>query len=154
MAPRQSSLALTEDPPDADDAVSVEGRETRSPTAEDHFAAQCRQFQLPAPERQFPFAKATHQRMWRFDFSWRQLMVAVEIEGVVPRKLPSGLLVMAGRHGSVKGVIEDMVKYNTAVELGWWVLRFPPKFVTAKRSKVAIETTIRVLAARGWKGAA
>lgn len=117
------------------------------PDAEDVFFAQCRVYGVPEPERQHTFALASHQRRWKFDFCWRAFMVAVEIEGIVPRKLPSGLLVMAGRHGSVKGVIEDMEKYNTAGLLGWTVLRFPPKYVKPRR---AIQTTMRLLSARGW----
>lgn len=117
------------------------------PNAEDMFAAQCRVYRLPEVERQHTFAKATHQRLWKFDFCWRAYMVAVEIEGIVPRRLPSGLLVMAGRHGSVKGVIEDMEKYNTAAILGWSILRFPPKYVKPRR---AIERTMQLLAAHGW----
>ena len=116
--------------------------------AEELFAKQCVVYRLPVPERQLQFARATHQRGWKFDFAFRDHMVAVEIEGITPRKLASGLLVMAGRHGSVKGVIEDMEKYNTAGLLGWTVLRFPPKYVKPRR---AVEMTMRVLATRGWE---
>jgi hypothetical protein len=142
---RQGVLGLTEWDVGADFEPSEGPGKVDS--AEDLFASQCRSFMLPMPERQVLFAKASHGRMWRFDFCWRQYMVAVEIEGIVPRRLPSGMLVMAGRHGSVAGVIEDMEKYNTAALLGWTVLRFPPKYVKPKK---AIEATMRVLAVRGW----
>ena len=117
-------------------------------TAEDQFAAQCRALKLPPVERQHVFAKEATGRLWRFDFAWRNYWLAVEIEGIVPRRLPTGQVVVGGRHGSVAGIIEDMEKYNTAALLGWTVLRFPQKYV---RPKHAVEMTMRVLAARGWR---
>ncbi len=51
-------------------------------------------------------------RMWRFDFAWPQIKLAVEIEG-------------RGRHQSFVGFNKDIEKYNEAVRLGWRVLRFP-----------------------------
>lgn len=143
-AARQRELKLTE----WDDLGAPSEGPGKTEGAEDLFAAQCRTFMLPAAERQHLFAKASHGRKWRFDFCWRAYMVAVEIEGLVPRRLPGGQLVVAGRHGSVAGIIEDMEKYNTAALLGWTVLRFPQKAVKPKQ---AIETTMRVLATRGWR---
>lgn len=145
-ARRQRSLKLTEwDEHELGEPIAGPGKEDGP---EDLFAAQCRAYCLPTVERQHLFAKATHGRHWRFDFCFRAHMLAVEIEGLVPRRLPSGLMVVAGRHGSIKGIIEDMDKYNTAALLGWTVLRFPQKYVKPKR---AIEVTLRVLAARGWR---
>lgn len=114
---------------------------------EELFESQCRQFRLPTVERQVLFAKAAIGRLWRFDFAWRAYLLAVEIEGIVPRRIGKELVV-GGRHGSVAGIIEDMEKYNAAIALGWSVLRFPQKYVKPER---AIETTMRVLAARGWE---
>jgi hypothetical protein len=113
---------------------------------EEDFDYQCRQFNLPQWVRELRFAKDIG-RQWRFDFAFRDYWLAVELEGLVPQRL-GGQLVVTGRHGTVAGIIGDMEKYNTAALLGWTVLRFPVKYV---RSRDAVEMTMRVLAARGWK---
>jgi very-short-patch-repair endonuclease len=51
-------------------------------------------------------------RLWRFDFAWPALKLAVEIDG-------------RGRHQTVAGVRADLEKHNAAQTLGWCVLRFP-----------------------------
>lgn len=142
---------------------------SRSARAEDEFATQCRQYQLPpfmAKPKQCYFAKAHNGRLWRFDFAWPQFKVAVEIEGLVVRKLYEryealdennktviryrDVLAVTGRHASVNGFREDCEKYNTAALLGWTVLRFEQKLV---RPGDAMEVTIRMLSAKGWSGA-
>lgn len=54
-------------------------------------------------------------RRWRFDFAWREQLLAVEIEG--------GTYVNGG-HNRGKKYAEDCEKYNAAVLLGWRVLRY------------------------------
>jgi very-short-patch-repair endonuclease len=49
-------------------------------------------------------------RRWRFDAAWPEAKLAVEIEG-------SG-------HRNVVKFRKDTEKYNTAVRLGWRILRF------------------------------
>lgn len=114
---------------------------------EELFASQCRSFALPEPERQHKFAKMTMGRNWAFDFAWRGYMLAVEIDGVNVRRI-GGQLVVGGRHGTITGIRGDNEKINAAILLGWSVLRF---LQTDVKPKIAIETTMRVLAARGWK---
>jgi very-short-patch-repair endonuclease len=55
------------------------------------------------------------ERMWRFDFAFPELKIAVEIEGGIH---------ISGRHNRGKGMEEDMEKYNRAAVLGWTVLRY------------------------------
>ena len=114
--------------------------------AEEDFAHQCRFHRLPAFEREVFFAQQIG-RKWRFDFAWRFCMVAVEIEGIVMRKV-NGIWQMGGAHGSIKGFKEDCIKYNTAALLGWTVLRFEQSMV---RSEHALGITKRMLSRRGWK---
>lgn len=131
---------------------------------EELFASQCRAHGLPTFERQLRFAAdcaAAPQkkrktparrsrrigRAWRFDFAFREHLVAVEIEGLVVKRIAGGELVVMGRHATITGIAEDMDKYNTAALLGWTVLRFRQADVKPKR---ALEMTMRVLAARGW----
>lgn len=54
------------------------------------------------------------ERRWRFDFCWRELLVAVEIEGGIHSR---------GRHVRPEGFRKDAAKYRRAAILGWLVLR-------------------------------
>ncbi len=80
---------------------------------EETFALQVRGSRvLPQPERQVRFHPT---RGWRLDFGWPELRLAVEIEGLVPGG--------KGRHQTIGGMTEDLVKYAEALCLGWRVLR-------------------------------
>ena len=140
MSPRQAAL-LPEEWPELQPAP----RKVDGP--EELFATQCRAHLLPPFERQLMFAKAALGRQWRFDFSFRDYWLAVEIEGLVPRRIGRET-VAGGRHGSIAGIKGDMEKYNSAALLGWTVLRFEQNDIRPKR---AIDMTMRVLAARGWR---
>ena len=52
-------------------------------------------------------------RRWRFDFAWPSRMVAVECDGIIWKAC-------GGRHNTDA----DRDKINTAISLGWSVLRF------------------------------
>jgi len=67
---------------------------------------------LPQPKRERRFHPI---RRWRFDFSWPEQMLAVEVEGGI---------YSGGRHVRGKGYEQDCQKYNDACLLGWRVLRF------------------------------
>lgn len=55
-------------------------------------------------------------REWRFDFAWPQTKVALEFEGLV-------FVGAGGRHQRAAGYEADLEKYNTALLMGWKVLR-------------------------------
>lgn len=127
---------------------------------EDAFDFQLRSYQLPRFERNYMFALEALGRRWQFDFAFVQYKVAVEIEGLVVQRVhiatldPGGRvvkvepqLIVRGRHASVDGFNEDCIKYASAIELDWDVLRFTPKQV---QDRVAIEHTQRVLVRKGW----
>ena len=59
------------------------------------------------------FAKP--DRKWRFDFSFNELQIAFEYEGLMSAK---------SRHTTIKGYTGDAEKYNKAQELGWKVYRY------------------------------
>ena len=80
--------------------------------AEDTLAVMVAQAKLPQPEREYRFHDL---RLWRFDFAWPDLKIAVEVEGGVFAK---------GRHTRGKGFSDDCVKYNAATLDGWRLLRF------------------------------
>lgn len=137
---------------------------------EDLFASQCRAYRLPPVLTQHKFAKATLGRLWMFDFAFPDYHVAVEIEGLVVMRVWAAKLigggpvtvngrivnvtevkpttVTMGRHATISGMREDCVKYNSAAMLGWTVLRFEQNAIKLGE---AIEMTMRVLAAKGWR---
>lgn len=126
-------------------------KKSEKETPEEIFSFQCRSRKLPAfmeAPNQCHFALKFNGRRWRFDFAFPQYMLAVEVEGLAVRRLPSGELVVMGRHASINGFREDCEKYNTAALLGWTVLRFEAHDVKPGH---AIDMTMRVLASKGWK---
>lgn len=72
---------------------------------------QLRQIQAPAWSIEHRFDSA---RMWRFDFAWPELLVAVEVEGGAWSE---------GRHVRGDGFERDCAKYNEAAIQGWLVIR-------------------------------
>lgn len=130
-------------------------RGERSKALHEKFAFDCRARRLPPPRIELQFALEMLERRWRFDFAWPDFMVAVELEGLVMRQLYEAprpgakrVLVVYGRHATASGIEEDMVKYNSAVALGWYVLRFNQNPI---KSGAAVDMTLRVLHARGWR---
>jgi very-short-patch-repair endonuclease len=89
--------------------------ETEAQVQPDLFVRLCRERGLPEPVTEHRFAPP---RRWRFDFSWPDAKIALEVEGGIW----SG-----GRHTRGAGFVGDMAKYNHAARLGWRVLRVQPK---------------------------
>lgn len=58
-------------------------RRSLAPNTEDMLAFQIRSARLPAPQRQYPFAKP--ERRFTADFAWPSLLLLVEIDGQVHR---------------------------------------------------------------------
>jgi len=115
---------------------------------EDLFALQLEPFKDLRVERQYRFATQMG-RNWRFDFCFPDFKLAVEIDGVVVRRIGKELIV-GGRHGSIQGIRGDNEKINCAILLGWSVLRF---LQTDVKPRHAYALTLQVLAARGWRPA-
>ncbi len=67
-------------------------------------------------------------RKWRFDFAVPAIKLGIEVEGGTWK---------GGRHSRGKGFEDDCEKYNTAVLLGWRILRFTTEMV---EDNTAIET--------------
>jgi very-short-patch-repair endonuclease len=80
---------------------------------EEVFKCQCNLFSIEMPIEEYRFHPT---RRWRFDFAWPQYKIAVEIEGGIYSK---------GRHTRGQGYANDCNKYNSAVELGWSIYRYP-----------------------------
>ena len=82
---------------------------------------------LPVPLAEFKFHP---KRKWRFDYYFAEYGVAIEIEGGAFTR---------GRHNRATGFIKDMEKYNAAVEMKIFILRYP------SLNKIDIEQVKRVL---------
>jgi hypothetical protein len=177
MAPQQATLLDSDQPIPVEKWRKMQKGEGPSKSEQLHakFLRDCTLHGLPAPIAEHQFAKAALGRRWEFDFCWPQFNVAVEIEGIVVKRVwvahfaegsPKPVfvngrvvnfpalrfelkseLVSVGRHASIDGLREDCVKYNSANLLGWHVLRFEQSQI---RDRDAVEMTVRVLAARGW----
>ncbi|WP_342051346.1 MULTISPECIES: hypothetical protein [unclassified Cupriavidus] len=73
-------------------------------------------------------------RLYRFDFAWPSLLIAVELEGGIWN---------GGRHTQARGFIEDARKYNLAAEIGWTVLRYPGTLVNSGEAVAQTEQMLR-----------
>lgn len=117
----------------------------------------------PIPKREFRFHPT---RKWRFDFAWEAERIAVELEGGVftfpvtcdscgrhvhRKSKRTGLMERVsgamGRHTRGAGVHADCDKYNSATCLGWRVLRYTAKHLTA--TPVQMIEQIQTLLAEG-----
>lgn len=58
------------------------------------------------------------ERMWRFDWCFPSLKIAIEYEGLMSEK---------SRHTTISGFTGDAEKYNAAQQLGWKVMRYTAK---------------------------
>lgn len=106
------------------------------------FADQLAARGIATPEREYLFADRIGRR-WRFDFAWPDRLIAVEIEGLVVRRVDGHLQVL-GRHASITGFKDDCEKYAWAAVFGWRVLRFEQSQV---KSRFAAEMVGRVMEA-------
>lgn len=81
-----------------------------------------------------PEYKFCDTRRWKFDFACEALALAIEIEGGVFTR---------GRHSRGTGMVADMEKYNTAILLGWRLLRYTPQQFDAGHWIPDIEAVLR-----------
>jgi very-short-patch-repair endonuclease len=88
---------------------------------------------LPAPVCEHEFAKPL-RRKWRFDACWPLSALAVEVDG--------GSWI-AGRHTRGKGFESDCRKLNTAVQLGWRVVRFTPAMIESGEAVAVLQVLLR-----------
>jgi very-short-patch-repair endonuclease len=98
------------------------------------FWLQMQGYDLPLPEPEYRFHPS---RMWRVDFAWPELRLAVEIEGAIWT---------GGRHTRGAGVLGDMEKYNALSVMGWRLLRFDGDAVRTGRAAREVDALVTQLA--------
>ena len=91
---------------------------------------QCRLSALPEPQTEVRFAPP---RRWRFDYCWPLEKLALEVDG-------GGWI--NGRHSRGSGIEKDAEKLNTAVAMGYRVLRATPAMVNDGRALAAIQAVL------------
>ena len=97
----------------------------------DEMALQIKAAKLPEPKREVMFHKT---RKWRFDFSWWDFAVALEVEGGQWIK---------GRHQRPDGFENDAIKYSEAALLGWTVIRATTNMVKDGRALALLERALK-----------
>ncbi len=70
-------------------------------------------------------------RKWRSDYYIPKLKLLIEKEGGI---------YTGQAHGSIKGILRDIEKYNMATILGYSVLRFQPKDLLTQNTLEMINT--------------
>lgn len=113
-------------------AEIVAREKARVSVAEEAFALGLRAYGLPEPVRQHRFSPP---RLWRFDFCWPELMLAVEVDGVMWDR--------QGGHQRPDDYADDCEKLNEAVLLGWRVLRFTPAQVARGEAALTVHRALR-----------
>lgn len=109
------------------------------------FAAQIEQAGLPEPVREHRFHPT---RKFQFDFSWPELMVAVEIEGGTWLRTRTGL---SAGHAHPKRFEEDCEKYAEALILGWRLLRVTGKQVRYGDALLLLERLFESIGHGKWQ---
>jgi len=97
---------------------------------------QIRLANLPTPRLEYRFHA---NRQWRFDFCWKQQLVACEIEGGIWMQTDAGY---SKGHAHPERFEQDCEKYNEAALYGWTLIRVTPQMIRDGR---AIEWLERAL---------
>lgn len=74
-------------------------------------------------------------RKWRFDFSWPEKQLAIEVEG--------GTKYGNSRHSFGKGFDDDAEKYNTASAMGWTLFRFSSDMIKSGKAIMFVQDYFR-----------
>lgn len=102
------------------------------------FLALLKRARLPAPTLEHHFHDT---REWRFDFSWPDAKLALEVEG--------GAFKAGGsRHTRGAGFRRDCEKYSVAATLGWRILRVLPEQLATLRTVEWVATALTIYSER------
>lgn len=105
-------------------SIEVKAGIRRSRIINELFIAQIDELNLGVSiETEFRFHPT---RRWRFDIAIPKEYVAFEIEGGIYQGYS---------HGSVRGIMRDIEKYNEAQLYGWAVYRVTPQHVSGGEAK-------------------
>ncbi len=97
---------------------------------------QIRLARLPEPRLEYGFHA---NRQWRFDFCWKEKLVACEVEGGIWMQTDSGY---SKGHAHPERFEKDCEKYNEAALYGWTVIRVTPGMVRDGRALEWLERAL------------
>ena len=97
---------------------------------------QIRLSNLPQPLREYRFHA---NRKWRFDFCWKEKLVACEVEGGIWMQTDTG---RSKGHAHPKRFENDCEKYNEAALYGWLLIRVTPDMVRDGRAMDWLERAL------------
>ncbi len=89
---------------------------------------QIRLSKLPEPQLEYQFHA---NRRWRFDFCWKQQLVACEVEGGIWMQTDKGY---SKGHAHPTRFESDCEKYNEAALYGWLIIRVTPGMIRDGRA--------------------
>ncbi len=89
---------------------------------------QIRLIKLPEPQLEYQFHA---NRRWRFDFCWKQQLVACEVEGGIWMQTDKGY---SKGHAHPARFESDCEKYNEAALYGWLIIRVTPEMIRDGRA--------------------
>jgi len=101
---------------------------------EAELAMQLRAMKIPH-KTQYRFHE---KRMWRFDFAFPEIQLAVEVQGVTNIQFHKGKPFIGG-HQSPQGMKNDLEKFDEAMRLGWRVYQCEQQMVSSGRALQTIE---------------
>ena len=82
---------------------------------------------LPPYKTEYKFAP---DRKFLADYAWPKQRLIVEVEGGIfgtGKPCPTCKHRKGGAHGSIKGILRDIEKYNLATSMGFVIFRFGPE---------------------------
>lgn len=137
-----SPVSKSKKPEDAAAVLKIAEAKQKRDKLEDTFIEQmdAKRIMRTAWVREHKFAldlkseRYPRGRMWRFDFAFLALKIAVEVDGGTA---------VGGRHTTVKGFRSDCQKMNAAVGLGWKVLRGDSTMVKSHELVDSLEHLLR-----------
>ena len=90
-------------------------------------------------------------RRWRFDFAWKELLIAVEVEGGTYTHgqkrfdtTSGSRITQKSRHLTPTGFHEDCIKYTEAALLGWLVIRADAKMIKDGSALALLSRAIKI----------
>jgi hypothetical protein len=93
---------------------------------------------LPEPQCEYRFHA---NRQWRFDFCWKEQLVACEVEGGIWMQTETG---RSKGHAHPDRFESDCEKYNEAALYGWLLIRVTSKMIRDGRALEWLERALLV----------
>ena len=115
--------------------TELEGKKANKSELEEMLLEQIRRRGLPEPMQEYKAVLETTGRKWAWDMAWVEQRLLVEVQG--------GTFMRKSHHSTGTGIHRDLLKANTAVELGWRLLSFDSPMVKSGEAVGTIERMLK-----------